>query len=714
MDQHGTRPPAASAAPGTPGSAARAASLLAPGSVAVVGSFRHARSPAARVLANLRRYHYPHRLEAVDVDREAPDPAGVWNRWRQSGAVPEHVIAAVSTRRLAGLLPHWSGVRAVTVFSAPSSQEDPAVVERVLADLADTGVVVCGPNCQGVANLYGGFVGNFSTTFESGAAAAGPVAVVAQSGLIGGLLAQQVLALGLGAGYLVSTGNEAGLKFGEAIGHVLRDERIRVVVAYIESIRDPQALRLAMQTAHARGQHVLAIKAGRSPAGAGLSRSHTNALAGPDLLCQALLEDLGILRCRGIAELCDAVQALLRCKPLPAGPLRVAAVSNSGGLNVLLADELHQHGLPLADPQAGTAAAIERALGPQASAPNPVDVGALSVTRPAVLAEVSQALVQDDGVAALLVCIGGLSDTAGEVASGLAAVASAAGKPVIACWDPPAAADGAVLREAGVALYPDLARAVQALGHLDRSRQGAPAHHADVADATARLRGEQLARGLSGLGKGHAREADVLQVLREAGFPALPLRVAGSVEQALAAAQELGYPVAVKIDCAQIAHKAAAGCVRLGIGTPADLAHAYRQVLLQGAQAWPRQPPAAVLIEPMVAAQSELLVGLRRDAVLGPFVVLGTGGVLVELIDDKAVRPAPVSVRGALDMLAGLRGRRLLPDAPGLALEVAGLVAAVSWLGASLPALCEFDLNPVLVRADGGGFALVDALASLE
>lgn len=667
------------------------------------------------MLRQLRRHGFPGPVYAVGRSASIGEGGQGYAGLRSLPEVPEQVILAVPADRVLAAVRDCAqaGVPAVTVYSGGLGERGDAGqrVEREIGAIArGAGMSVCGPNCQGVSNVFDRFVGNFSTVFSGSDLAPGPVAVLSQSGLVGGLLYRECARRGLHAGFLVSTGNESEFTVADAIDYLAADARVKVMVCYLEELRAADVFAGAVRRAQDAGQSIAALKIGRSAEGARLAQSHTGALAGEHRLYDAYLRELGVHRCDELEELADIASALAAGRR--SGPeSRVAIVTNSGGLGIMCVDALRARGLSLANFGEDTAAAVASVLPGHGRSENPVDVGALSVSDPAAVRAVIDRVCADAGVGALLACMGGLGESARVIADGIVAAAGARGLPTVAVWSHSDAACAGSLRRAGVVCVDEPARGVRALSALLQTtrREGSSASGAPVPGA--------VAGALSGLPPGVVGEGDALAALAKAGVR-VPrwIRVRTDAEVAAAAAR-IGFPVVVKVDAPGMPHKSDFGGVELDLRSPEAAVAAARLVKQNAMHRSPGIAIRGVIVAEMVRGGVEMLIGLRRDRRLGLFVVLGFGGVTVELLRDVAVRRAPVSPGEAREMVADLAGAALLragrwgPDRDIEAL--CALVARISALGAHAGELEELDLNPVMVLEAGRGVVVVDALARI-
>ena len=697
--------------------------LFEPKSIAILGASEDRTKAGGRPIAYLAEAGFGGRVHPINPRHAELFGYRCYPSLAALSEVPDLIVVAIPGGGVVQAVRDAAaaGVGAMVIYTSGFAELSPegAAAEREIRDIcARTGLLVCGPNCQGVANLFNGLAVNFSTALSQGHPRPGPVAIVSQSGLVGALVTAECMTRGLGIGYLVSTGNEAGFEFADAVAYLADDERIRVIVGYLEGIRDVGRFRQAAEQARRNGKPLVILKAGKSPDAARVAASHTGSLAGPVLLYDALCSELGIVSVDSIEELLDITVTFARVAPPPRGN-RVAIMGNSGGFAVLCTDDLHRFGLPLAQLAPATIATLARYLPPYVTAQNPVDLVGVAMNDATATTTVLETLAADDGVDMVLCCFGAVQRNVTELCNALVAVVRSSTKPVLVAWLASAPAGAAILEAGDVALFADPSRAVRAMKCLvDVRTRPARAQAAPCLEEAVLARLRTALRAAISRGQTTLGEAEVMPLLAEAGLRVPRLARVASPEQAEAAFGAFGGPVAVKIDCDDIAHKTEIGGVRLNIASADACVRACREVLDNVARHAPAATPRGVLLAEMIGDGIEVIIGVQRDPVLGPFVAVGLGGILVEVMQDMVFHPAPVDRAGAQAMLRRLRAFPLLEGVRGgKPRDIAALadaIATVSEIAASVPDIVELDLNPVIVRDEGCGLVVVDALVRLR
>jgi acyl-CoA synthetase (NDP forming) len=701
--------------------------LLWPRSIAVIGASPDRDIIRGRLLhiMRLRGFDgpiYPVTRSHAEVDGlpayrsigDVPGPVDLAIVVIPAAAVPE-ALAECGAR----------GVRAAIVISSGFGEER-GDAGRQREDALRTvaarhGMVVCGPNCEGLVNALAPVVATFSPVFEHRELSLAPegergrpIGVVSQSGGIAFAYFNRGRPRQLRFSHMVSTGNETSLAAFDYVDFMLAEGRTDVFLLYLEAVRDAAKFReVAARAAHL-GKPLVVSKVGRSEAARRSAASHTGALAGSDAAYDAVFRRYGVVRAGDLDEMLDIAAAFSFCPPAP-GP-RVGLLSASGGGATWMADLLAGHGLELPPLDAATRAQIDALIPSYGSSQNPVDVTAQAV-RQVGYARIVEILLASPVVDAVVVIASLTSEaTLAKDADALARLTAAADKPILFCsYTLPLARAVAILSGGGIPAYTSMAscaRALQALvGYAafrerwSRRREPAAAPHAAAAAVGARLRaaGRLLCED----------EAKELLAAYEVARP--PEAMAHGEDEAAAAARAIGFPVALKVQSPDIAHKTEAGAVALGLASEEAVRAAYHRILASAAAAHPQAKVRGVLVQAMAPAGREMIVGVSRDRDFGPMLMVGVGGIHVEVLRDVALAPLPVERADALELIAGLRGAELLAgvrgEPPADVDALADLLVRLSRFAADQgDIVAEIDLNPVIVHRRGEGLSIVDAL----
>jgi acetate---CoA ligase (ADP-forming) len=604
--------------------------------------------------------------------------------------VPAAAVAAVVDDCLA------KGVKALVVISAGFGEVGPdgqvlqaALVEKIRA----AGVRMIGPNCMGIVNTDPAF--RVNATFSPVYPPAGRIAFSTQSGALGLAILEYVKRLNIGISSFASIGNKADVSGNDLLQYWADDPRTDVILLYVESFGNPRKFaEIARRVG--RTKPIVAVKAGRSDAGARAASSHTGARATSDVLVEAMLRESGVIRTRTLEELFD-VASVLATQPVPAGR-RVAIVTNAGGPAILAADACEGEGLSVPVLAEATQRALRAILPPAASVSNPVDM--IASATPAQYRQALEIVAADPGVDSLIaIFIPPLVTEPGAVAAAIRAAAGVIAKPVVANF---LGTQGLGPALAPVPSFTFPEAAAIALAHVARYGEWlrTPVTVPESLPEEVRSQVRPIIEHARAEGQEWLSPSDCERLLTVAGVPVLPSRIAATADQAVEAAREVGFPVVLKAVGPDILHKSDVGGVRLGLASDQAVRDAFAALSSQL-----KARLQAVLVQPMVSGGIEMVVGGLNDPAFGPMVMCGTGGVLVDVLDDTAFAMCPLSVAGARALVerikgrARLRGYRGAPAADEGAFRV--LLARVSQLLDACPDILEMDLNPVMVLAAG-------------
>jgi acetate---CoA ligase (ADP-forming) len=680
--------------------------FLRPRSVAVVGASPRPATVGGEILRNLRSYDFAGPVYAVNhrVHTIAGQAA-----YGSIAHVPERVdlaVIAVPATHVCDVARECgaAGVRALLVISAgfaESGAEGDARQRELLGICREAGMRLIGPNCLGVVNTAEDV--RLNATFAEHPPPPGPIGFLSQSGGLGIAIIEAAARIGLGLSSFVSVGNKADVSGNDLLEYWEQDPGTSVLLLYLESFGNPRRFaRIARRVAAAKP--IVAVKSGRSAAGARASASHTGALlSSSDVTVDALFRQSGVIRTDTMQELFD-VGALLAAQPVPRGT-RVAIVTNAGGPAIMCADACAAAGLDVVELSQRLRERLAGWLAPEASAVNPIDMIA---TAPAVsYRRAIEALVAEDACDAIVaIFVPPLVTRAEDVARELRAAAAKAGPVTLTSVF--MNSEGAPADAAGEAHVPsfafpeDAARALARAAHYGAWRARPAGVVPELADVRTDEAAAVLARAL-GAGAGWLEPADVAALFACYGLPLMPTRVVADGAEAASAAAEIGGPVALKALAASLLHKSDAGGVRLGLEGEQEVRAGAREIARAVRRAGHRLE--GLLVQPMAQAGVELLMGVVNDESFGPVIACGAGGTSVEVLGDAAVRITPLTDLDAHEMLRSLRtfplldGYRGAPVCDVPALEA--LLLRLSALVEAHPEVIELDANPVVAGPRG-------------
>ncbi|MEZ5854075.1 MAG: acetate--CoA ligase family protein [Hyphomicrobiaceae bacterium] len=685
--------------------------FLTPRSIAILGASQDPNKVGGRPLHYLKRYGFKGPIYPINPGR--PEVQGV-KSFKSLDELPEvpdlalcvvagdqavTAVEAAAAKGVKGLICITSG------FGETSDPEGVKKQARMVAAARAAGMRMVGPNTQGLANFSNGCVASFSTMFTTLECKDGPIAMVSQSGAMSaipiGLLAEK----GLGVRYSLATGNDADVNVLEMACAAASDPEMKLLLLYLEGMPHADKLADLAEIAHKNGTMVVALKSGRTDAGARAAASHTGALANEDRVVDAAFKRVGIWRAENIAELVSTAEVYLKGWK-PKGR-RFVTISGSGATGVMSADHATHAGLEVVSFPPETRKKLDNILPSFASAANPIDLTAALLTNNALLGQILPVIAESDAADLFKVDMpvaGPGYDMAG-FAKDIAGFSKATGRPVVvAGWqgDIPS-----TFRNAGVPVFPLEAEAIKGLAQL-------VSHHelADLAKSMPRPSWHPFDPATTNRKQATLNEADSLATLAKAGLPVVPHHLARSAAEAATAWRNLGGPVAVKGCSADLPHKSEYGLVRLGLDDEDGIREAFRDMEKAVAKAGANFDGA--IVARMVKGRREMLIGAHRDPFFGPVVVVGEGGKYVEAMPDLALLMPPFSTE---DVLRALRGLRCAPVLAGVRGEppmdveaLADAAVKVANLMLQNPDIASLDMNPVMINDQGRGVALVDAV----
>lgn len=685
--------------------------LLRPGSIAVVGASDDPTTIAGLLFANLVASGFDGPVMPVNPHHSSVQGLPAYPDLASCPAVADLAIVCVPARAVPDVVAQAGelGVRIVCVISAGFAElgEDGVALQAAMMRAASAGGVrVVGPNCTGIMSNTG--EGRFNATFSRVVPPAGRTMLLSQSGAIGLAVLEAADARGLGIGALVSVGNSADLSANDLLAYWGEDASADLILAYLESIPQPQEF-VRVASSIRRRVPIVVVKAGRSEAGRRGAASHTAALSGGDAGVDALLAQAGVIRAASIQEMLDLAAVLGTGRRLPGR--RVAVLTNGGGPGVLAADACEANGLVVPALSESTASELRAVLAAEASVSNPVDMIASATAQQ--YGRAVRILGADPQVDVVVVIfntplITRSEDVAAEL---LSAQRELENKVAIVAVFMNREGTPLLLREAAFPSFSFPEDAARALGQVAswQERQARPPGSVPEVDLDMARIGELVAAARRRTTDGWMAEADAEALLREAGIGVARSRLVRTPEEAADAQADLGRTVAVKV--ASAAHKTEMGGVRLGLTTASGAAEALSAMREALEAAGAGALATEFLVQEQIRGGQEMIVGLDRDPTLGPLVVVGLGGTLVELFKDAAVRVAPLTDQDVEDMLSSLASYPLLDGYRGRPrLDTAALRAVlhrVSALAEAVPEVDEMDLNPVVVQEAGA--VVVDA-----
>ena len=682
--------------------------LFRPQSVAIVGASSDPRKIGGRPLDYMLRHGYPGAVYPINPKADQVQDV---RAYPEIGAVDGEIdlaIIAVPSPAVEAAVTACAdkGVKAAVLFSSGFAEvgDDGQQQQDKLLEIARaSGLRLLGPNCLGLFSIKERLGASFSTSLASMWPPAGDTAIVAQSGAFGSHVYVMARDRGLGLSYWCATGNEADVDVADCIAFCARDPSTRGILSYMEGCKDGDKLRAALELARQAGKPVVIMKVGSSDVGAEAAQSHTAALAGADRVYDAVFRQHGVYRAESINDMLDVAYACGAGR-FPTGR-RLAAVTISGGAGVLIADRAAKVGLEM--PEMPEAAQRElKELISFSSPRNPVDVTAQALNDRSLLRRfVDVTLEQDcyDAVIVFLAMVGLFRPMMDEFHKMLDEMRRGAPDKLIALSMIVEEEDRKRAEEKGFPVFEEPSNAVDAVAALARFAEA----FARPPMAAIEARPIELDR--------RPNEYQALRLLAGAGVGVVDARLATNADEAVAAATDLGGPVAMKICSADILHKSDIGGVRLGVSGADDVREAFDRIMAVARSASPSAMIDGVILQPMAARGVETIIGVQRDPVFGPVVMFGLGGILVEALEDVTFRVAPFDVAEARRMIDEIKGRKILDGVRGAPpADIDALAETLSRLSAVAAASAEtidsIDINPFVLGAKGEGGMALDAV----
>lgn len=697
--------------------------LFRPRSVAVVGVSRKRGTIGNEIFHNLLRCGFTGAAYPVNPGAHAVHSVKAWPSVRDLPEIVDLAILAVPAELVVPVAEECAevGVKSLVVITAgfkESGAEGAAREARLVEIARKHGMRIVGPNCLGVINADPEVC--LDATFAPTYPRHGGIGFLTQSGALGVAILDYGHELGLGVSTFVSVGNKADVSANDMLEYWEHDPQTDIILLYLESFGNPRKFnRIARRVA--RHKPILAVKSGRSVAGRRAATSHTGALAGVDVAADALFWQTGVLRVDTLEQLFNTAM-LLAHQPIPRGN-RVAILTNAGGPGILAADACETHGLQLPPLSEQTQQELRAFLPSEASVGNPVDM--IASATPQNYDRAVRLLLADPEVDSLLVIfVPPIVTHPQEVANAILRGAEGSDKPVLCNFLGTHGIPESLrsLKEGSIVSYAFPETAAISLAQATRYGQwlhrpeGVAITFEDV-DAPAARKVVEAALERNH-GPGWLTPGEVQTVLRAYGIPFARSLEASSAEAAAEAATTLGFPVAVKLDSATITHKTDVKGVRLNLRSAEEVFDAYSGIAHRLEMVGRASEMAGVVVQEMIPDGVEVILGASLDPVFGPIVMVGLGGVHVELLKDVAVRVHPLYDVDAAEMIGELRGVELLKgyrgEAPADVAAIEEAILRLDQLLRDVPELVELDVNPLKVMAPGKGVIAVDARIRVE
>lgn len=684
--------------------------------VAILGASTKPNKLSYGILENLLKYHYEGGI--YPVNPKADEILGV-RVYPSVKFVPDPVDLAVIVLPAGMIMRSLQecaerGIKAIVIITGGFREigaEGLALENEALEFARAHAMRIVGPNCVGTMDMSSGL----NTTFIKGMPDQGPIAFISQSGAVCGGVVDLIIESHVGFSHFASLGNEMDVTETDMMEYFAEDQDVGVIAIYVEGIQDgPRFMEVARRVS--RIKPIVLLKAGKSNAGARAVSSHTGSLAGSYTAYQAAFEQSGVIEVQTLSELFNVAWAL-GTQPLPKGN-QVALTTNAGGAAALLADNLAFNGFELATISPQIQETLRSKLNPSAQVANPVDM--LGQAEPADYLWSLSNMAQDTGIDVLVPILvpQALVDPY-NVAQAWVDVAKKTNKTFLTClMGERSVRDArALLNQSKVPVYqyPDqigsVLKAMRTYGQIKAGKEFIPVQVIGVDKSGAYKVLNYSAAGLT-LGEYESR-----QLLQAYGIPNVPGDLAVSEAEAVEIAEQVGYPVVLKIAAESVLHKSDAGGIRLNLGNEHDLRVAFNDLIDRMTKSQPGIKIYGAMVEKMAGKGQEVIIGMRRDATFGPMIMFGMGGVLVEQLKDISFKVAPLSEQDIYNMIDATIAGKLLRGYRGSIKSdidaVAEAIGRLSQLALDFPAIEEIEVNPLVVYPEGQGVLSLDSRAIL-
>lgn len=688
--------------------------IFRPRAVALIGASRKPGSIGQQLLHNLVEYGFTGKVFPVNPNAEAVHSMKCYPTVLDIPDPVDLAIIAVPKDRVLQVVDQCGakGVKGLVVITAGFKEvggRGAELEKELVARIRSYGIRMIGPNCMGIINTDPEV--RLNATFAPEMPEEGGVAFMSQSGALGVAILNAARRLGIGLSFFVSAGNKADISGNDLLEYWQEDKRVGVIALYLESFGNPRRFtQLARRIT--KSKPMVVVKSGRTAAGARAASSHTGALAGTDIAVTALLAQCGVIRAAAIEEMFDLLMGLSSC-PLPRGK-RVGILTNGGGPGIMATDACISMGLELAELSENTRRRLASFLPEDASLVNPVDM--LPAADAPAYERAVRLLLEEPSVDMLMVIfVPPLLQQATEVALAITGAAAGSDKPVVAVFmaRDEFFADFHNRYKKHPPLYRFPESAARALAELYRYSlwRSAPAgkivrFDVDSSRAAAILEAKRRAGG------GYLSADQTFAVLEAYGFPVARRRTVGTLDEALGAAREIGFPVALKVVSEKIVHKSDVGGVALDLHDEEELAQAFERMGASIERAGRGADLEGFLLQEMVRGR-ELILGMSLDPTFGPLLMFGLGGKYVEVLKDVAFRITPITDVDAAEMIRAIEGFPLLAGyrgEPPVDLEcVVEMILRLAQLVTDFDIIVEMDINPFIFTARREGSKVVDA-----
>ena len=712
--------------------AAEMKSLLFPTTIAVVGASQNLDSISGRPIRYLQEHGFKGKI--YPINPKYKEIAGE-TCYPSIAQVPDNIdvaMIAINYKRVISILEECikKGVKHAVLFTsgfAESGEEGRELQETVAEMARNSSMRILGPNCQGFINLESNNTCTFSASLEIRPLKKGSVGFVTQSGALGYSIFNLAQEEGVGFSNIISTGNEVDLNSLDFIEYFIDDDQTKIILAYIEEVKDGRRFRDLAERALQKGKPIVCLKVGTSDIGRKAAASHTASMVSHDTSYEALFRQKGIIRVNDVIEMIQVARLVERLNALPNG-MNLGVITTSGGAGILLADEASRLGLTIPELDAETQTLLSEVIPAYGSTVNPVDITAQVINEAGGFTKVLRALIENSDIDAIIIVISMIYGESGKImAEEIVKAHKRAEKPLVVTW--PAGNrlmmdNFDVLENGGVPWYKSPVEGIGALGKVMKYRSFYNKLCTDVGELTpsrerterflidALFKTEKTAQGEDGkiISEYHSKK-----ILSHFGIPVNRCELAVSSAEAAELADEIGYPVVLKVDSVDISHKSDVGGLRLNLKNRFEVSVAYDAIMKTLRDQNLDGNINGIMVQEMVQGGTETIIGIKNEPKFGPMITFGLGGIYVEVLKDVAFRFAPLTYKEAQDMIQEVRSYKVLTGIRGeRPRDVYALVDALVKIS-HMAHECEsyidqLDLNPLVVLPNQQGVKVLDAL----
>lgn len=703
--------------------------LFNPRSIAIVGASANPLKPGGQPLTALLAAGYPGRIYPVNPRYQEMHGLKCYPNLQAIQEPVDLAIIAVPAKDVLAVMQECvdTGVKTAIVFTSGFAEigaEGKKLQEELLAIARQGNLRFAGPNCLGIVNAPARVMANFAVShYPEKVVKENAYAFISQSGGFGTITYAEAQNQGLGAQILVSTGNEADLTFTDFLQYIIRHTDVKAIGAYLEGVRNGKEFCRVADEALVKGIPLILLKVGKHQAAARAAQSHTGSMVGNDDIYQGFFDQKGIIRIKGIEEIFPLIH-LFSDRKLPAGN-RVGILSTSGGGSVYLADLCVEAGLEVAPLSPATREALEKILPDFVTVNNPVDLTSQAMVEEGLLKQALDAVLRDPNVDLLLLYFNVAGEGTRHVIEQLQEAYRASQKPMLCIGWSHDERDHALtlelMKQAGLPNAQQVEHGVKALAALAQWAERHRQRQRELPESLA-LRSGKAGAGrefLSGIGRRQLSEKEAKELFRLYDIPVPQEAVARTKEEAAQLAEQIGFPVALKVLSPDILHKTEVGGVRLNLKTREEVLAAYEEIRNNVQTKMPQAKVEGVLVAEMVPPGREMILGIKNDVTFGNVLIAGMGGIFVEVLRDFVSAVPPLSRYEAEALLQRLKSFPVLQSfrnlGPADVEALLDVLMKLSHMALDLEGVIEeLEINPLIVGERGQGVKAVDALVTLK